>query len=101
METKVNGKGNSVFSVAMSIFQSSTFEDLQVLAFGDFSHGGRYDSPHLLLCRAVTPIPEVNFRVMSRDDMDFYKRSGLLDLDCLAACPKEGLLWRSWGADFP
>ena len=77
-------ESSSVFDTALQIFQSPKFDKLQILAFGDFSHGVRYKWQHLLLCRAVTPNPEVRFRVMSQDDVEFYKRSGLLRLDFLA-----------------
>ena len=95
-------ESNSVFRVAVSVFKSSKFENLKVLAFGDFSHGGRYKGRNLLLCRAATSSPEVRFRVMTREDIDFYKRSGLLSLDFLAACPRESLLvkWNNEG-EFP
>ena len=87
-------KLNSVFRVAVSVFKSPKFDNLKVLAFGDFSHGGRYKDRNLLLCRAATSIPEVRFRVMTREDIHFYKRSGLLSLEFLAACPRESLLAR-------
>lgn len=92
--------GGSVFGMAMVIFQSPQFENLQILAFGDFSHGGRYKGRYLLLCRAVTLVPEIKFRLMLRDDVESYKQYGLLNLEFLAACPREGLLWRSMGADY-
>ena len=85
-------RSNKVFKVARIIFESPKFVNLQILAFGDFSHGGRYKGSNLILCRAATSHPEVHFRVMSRDDIDFYKQSGLLDIDFLAACPKDNVL---------
>lgn len=81
-----------VFKTALSIFQSPKLNNLQVLAFGDFSHGNRYKGRNLLLCRAVTPNPEVKFRVMSPSDTAFYMRAGVLSLDFLAACPRNALL---------
>ena len=81
--------------VARIVFESPKFVNLQILAFGDFSHGGRYKRRNLLLCRAATSHPEVHFRIMTRDDISFYKQSGLLDLDFLAACPMS-LLWGGW-----
>ena len=85
-------RSNEVFKVARIIFESSKFVNLQILTFGDFSHGGRYSrGGSLLLCRAVTSHPEVYFRVMSRDDISFYKQSGFLDLDFLAACPNDAV----------
>ena len=85
-------EGNVVFLVALSLFQSPKFNNLQLLAFGDCSHGNRFEGRNLLLCRAVTRNPEVNFRVMSRHDTAFYRRTGVLSLDFLAACPKDSLL---------
>ena len=86
----IPGQGlvGEVFSLALKMFQSPKFEELRILAFGDFSHAGRYADFQLLLCRAVTANPEIKFKVMSRDDIAYYKRSGLLDMNFLAACPR-------------
>ena len=92
---------NKLFRVARIIFGSPKFVNLQILAFGDFSHGGRYKGRKLLLCRAATPHPQVHFRVMSRADIDFHKGSGLLDLDFLAACPRDRLLGSRRLTEFP
>lgn len=81
-----------IFLVAQRIFQSPKFEKLQILAFGDFSHGGRHKWSNLLLCRAVTPNPEVRFRVMSTKDVASYRRSGLLNVDFLTTCSRNHLL---------
>ena len=90
-----------VFKFARLIFESPKFNSLQVLAFGDFSYGCRYHGFYLLLCRAVTPYPEIKFRVMSPTDIAAYKRSGLLDFEFLAACPRHGLDNRPSEAQFP
>ena len=96
-EYYVSLQSDRVFNLAKIIFQSPKFVNLQILAFGDFSHGGRYQGRNLLLCRVATSHPEVHFRVMSRDDIESNKKSGLLDLDFLAACPAAPLLkTRDW-----
>ncbi|KAL9071319.1 MAG: hypothetical protein Q9161_004335 [Pseudevernia consocians] len=92
--------GHSLFLTALEVFRSPKFDNLQILAFGDFSHGCRYKWASLLLCRAVTPNPEVNFRVMLPDDIASYKRSGVLNVDFLTACPRNGLFSRGSGGDF-
>ncbi len=91
----------TIVGAALSIFQSPKFDALQVLAFGDFSHGGRYKRHNILLCRATTPNPEVRFRVMWRDDVDFYMRSGLLSMDFLAACPRNSLYEYGENGEYP
>lgn len=94
-------QGHEIVRVALKIFQSPKFNNLQVLAFGDFSHGGRYKGRNLLLCRAVTPNPQVKFRVMSPDDVAFHKRSGLLSAEFLTACSRNALLHGRNTRDFP
>lgn len=94
-------RSHQVLRDALRIFQSPKFDNLQILAFGDFSHEGRYKGRHLLLCRAVTANPEVGFRVMSREDINLYKRSGLLSITFLAACSRETLLAKRDDGFFP
>ena len=93
-------EGHSLFLAALEVFRSPKFDNLQILAFGDFSHKCRYKWASLLLCRAVTPNPEVNFRVMLPDDIASYKRSGVLNVDFLTACPRNGLFTRGTGGDY-
>ena len=94
-------EGHSLFLAALDVFRSPKFNNLQILAFGDFAHGCRYEWASLLLCRAVTPNPEVNFRVMLHDDIASYKRSGVLNVDFLTACPIHGLFTRASCKGFP
>ena len=92
---------NKVFQFARLVFLSPKFDNLEVLAFGDFSHENRYQDCSLLLCRTFTPNPEVRFRLMSTDDIASYKRSGVLNVDFLTACPRNSLVYRMEHGEFP
>ncbi|RAL03401.1 uncharacterized protein BO80DRAFT_376327 [Aspergillus ibericus CBS 121593] len=67
-------------------FSADGLPDLQVIAWGDFSYGGRYSKVNLLLCRNgdgiwhLTPSNTVAWNVFQDN------------LDMLAACPYDDLL---------
>ncbi|KAI9704018.1 MAG: hypothetical protein M1820_005639 [Bogoriella megaspora] len=83
----------SVKDFANWAFNSNGLPDLQVLAYGDFSFGGR--QPNILLCRSsnevAMPSSDVVFRQLGKAD------EGLWELvqdnvDFLEACPEDSLL---------
>lgn len=54
------------FSCVEWAFESEHFPELQILAFGDFAHGGRFSDRSLLFCRETKPNSDFPFRVMQR-----------------------------------
>ena len=67
-------------------FSADGLPNLQVLAWGDFSYGGRYSKFNLLLCRSddgyqpLTPFNTVSWGVFQDN------------LDMMAACPLDDIL---------
>ena len=69
-------------------FSNEGLPNLQVFAFGDFSHNGRYASKNLLLCRD-TGGP--GFRAVT--DEDFYLGELIRgNMDMLAACAVDSIM---------
>lgn len=56
------------FSCVEWAFESEHFPELQILAFGDFAHGGRFSDRSLLFCRETKPNSDFPFRVMQRSE---------------------------------
>jgi hypothetical protein len=61
------------------------FQNLQVLAFGDFSYDGRYSKYNVLLCRS-----EHGYQKLTRDQVPYWD---LIQshMDMLEACPYDNI----------
>jgi hypothetical protein len=90
MESKVEPdlpyKPNEVYDFAQWEFSADGLPRLQVLAWGDFSYGGRYSELNLLFCRfasgykALTPSDVISWNIVQEN------------MDMLAACPFDDIL---------
>ena len=77
-------------------FGSLGIQSLRVIAFGDFSHDGRYSKGNVLLGRAsesmaVGASADRNYRILNKDDrahMELFEKY----LSVLEACPTDSLL---------
>lgn len=71
--------------------------ELQILAWGDFSHDGRWENSNVLLCKnESTNTTEDNFRIIQDSDSDKWD---LIhdNMDMLSACSPDQLFWKQNG----
>jgi hypothetical protein len=67
--------------------------ELRILAWGDFSHSGRWAESNVLLCRDQSiESAGTNFRTLRDSDFNYWD---LVDenMDMLSACSPDHLLW--------
>ena len=77
-----------LFDLVHWAFGPDGLPDLQVLAFGDFSHDGRFPNQEILFCRQVLQPSKTAWRLATKNEaaiFDGIDRS----MDFLGACPKD------------
>lgn len=68
------------------VFGSNAFQNVKIIAFGNFSYGDRYKEEHVLLGRA-----EGGFRALTEDDVslwDFIEAN----MDMRSGCPVDTIM---------
>lgn len=70
------------------VFGPQGIASLDIVAFGDFAHGGRDHSNNLLLCRSTNAMG--NFRFLNRYEQD-WAEVRYTYRDAMEACPVEPL----------
>jgi hypothetical protein len=84
------------FKFARWAFSPEGLPELRILAWGDFSHNGRWRDSNILLCRDWSDQSGSYFRTLKNSDFDYWE---LIDenMDMLSACPSDQLLWNPHG----
>ncbi|KAI9889351.1 MAG: hypothetical protein M1814_005519 [Vezdaea aestivalis] len=81
-------------SFAFWAFGVDGIPSLQILAYGEFSYGSRFESESYMLCRQALTLPgdeAIPFRLIRESDLElaqFIREN----MDCLAACPEEPIV---------
>ncbi|KFY47342.1 hypothetical protein V494_00025 [Pseudogymnoascus sp. VKM F-4513 (FW-928)] len=87
-----SGPAQALLKFARWAFSSEGIPELQILAWGDFSHDGRWGESNVILCRDQSFEPTgTNFRRLRDSDLNYWD---MIDgnMDMLSACSPDHVL---------
>ncbi|KAL5349532.1 hypothetical protein ACLOAV_005827 [Pseudogymnoascus australis] len=87
-----SGPAQALLKFARWAFSSEGIPELRILAWGDFSHNGRWGESNVILCRDQSLEPTgTNFRRLRDSDLNYWD---MIDdnMDMLSACSPDHVL---------